>query len=175
MFKRTQAYQLGSSIISAETNELRGCIVMKIDNMGAHSSILVAEHDASSKIGKKDKRFSAELSHKQDEYSLERLNELLEKIDKQGAKLTQTPTYSELKAYRDLVKTFIGEAVSRMYTTQSQTGWDRQGRQKVYTTVKKVDETLASMAEDIRLGQESKLDIVAKQDAIRGMLVDLYM
>ena len=62
-----------------------------------------------------------------------------------------------------------------MYSLHSQSGWDRQGRQKVYTTVKKVDETLASMTEDIRLGQASKLNIVAKQDAIRGMLVDLYM
>ena len=103
------------------------------------------------------------------------MNELLEKIDKQGAKLTQTPTYSELKSYRDLVKTFVGEAVSRMYTINSQTGWDRQGRQKVYTTIKKVDSVLESMTEDIRTGQATNLSIVAKQDAIRGMLVDLYM
>ena len=98
----------------------------------------VGEHDANSKIGKKTSPFSSELTHSQDEISLERLNELLEKIDKQGAKLTQTPTYSELKSYRDLVKTFVGEAVSRMYTINSQTGWDRQGRQKVYTTIKDV-------------------------------------
>lgn len=148
---------------------------MKIDNMGSHSSFIVAEHDNSTKVGKKNSRFSAELAHSQEAISMERLNELLEKIDKQGAKLTQTPTYAELKSYRELVKTFVGEAVSRMYATHTQSGWDRQGRQKVYTTIKKVDETLASMTEDIRTGQASKLDIVAKQDAIRGMLVDMYM
>lgn len=148
---------------------------MKIDNMSTRSSFMVAEHESNAKVGKKNSRFSAELSHSQEEFSQERLNELLAKIDKQGAKLTETPTYAELKEYRDLVKTFVGEAVSRMYTMHSQTGWDRQGRQKVYTTVKKVDETLEAMTEDIRLGQASKLDIVAKQDAIRGLLVDLYM
>ena len=31
------------------------------------------------------------------------------------------------------------------------------------------------MAEKIRLGQASQLDIVASHDAIRGMIVDLYM
>lgn len=148
---------------------------MKIDNLGARSSFMVAEHDASAKVGKKNNRFSTELMHTQEEFSKERLQELLDKIDKQGAKLTETPTYAELKAYRELVKTFVGEAVSRMYSLHSQSGWDRQGRQKVYTTVKKVDDTLESMTEDIRLGQASKLNIVAKQDAIRGMLVDLYM
>lgn len=148
---------------------------MKIDNMGARSSFMVAGRDVNSKVGKNNSRFSAELMHTQEEFSQERLQELLSKIDKQGAKLTETPTYAELKAYRELVKTFVGEAVSRMYSLKSQAGWDRQGRQKMYTTVKNVDETLASMTEDIRLGQESKLNIVAKQDAIRGMLVDLYM
>ncbi len=148
---------------------------MKVSNMGARSSFLVGEHEANSKVGRKISPFSSELTHSQDEISLDRLNELLEKIDKQGAKLTQTPTYSELKSYRDLVKTFVGEAVSRMYTINSQTGWDRQGRQKVYTTIKKVDTVLESMTEEIRTGQATNLSIVAKQDAIRGMLVDMYM
>lgn len=148
---------------------------MKVSNMGARSSFLVGEHEANSKVGRKISPFSSELTHSQDENSLDRLNELLEKIDKQGAKLTQTPTYSELKSYRDLVKTFVGEAVSRMYTINSQTGWDRQGRQKVYTTIKKVDMVLESMTEEIRTGQATNLSIVAKQDAIRGMLVDMYM
>ena len=148
---------------------------MKVSNMGARSSFLVGEHEANSKVGRKISPFSSELTHSQDEISLDRLNELLEKIDKQGAKLTQTPTYSELKSYRDLVKTFVGEAVSRMYTINSQTGWDRQGRQKVYTTIKKVDKVLESMTEEIRTGQATNLSIVAKQDAIRGMLVDMYM
>ena len=52
---------------------------------------------------------------------------------------------------------------------------DRLGRQKVYTTVRKIDDRLEEMAEKIRLGQADQLNIVASQDAIRGMLVDLYM
>ena len=62
-----------------------------------------------------------------------------------------------------------------MYSVQSQAGWDRMGRQKVYTTVRKIDTELEKMAEKIRLGQSASLDVVASHDAIRGMLVDLYM
>lgn len=62
-----------------------------------------------------------------------------------------------------------------MYSLHSQAGWDRLGRQKVYTTVRKIDKELEGMAEKIRLGQSEQLDVVASHDAIRGMLVDLYM
>lgn len=143
--------------------------------MGTSSSFIINEHEASTTVDKKEDAFSTELKRNQDEISIEHLNDLLNEIDEQGAKLTETPTYSELKSYRELIKSFIGEAVSRMYTMQTKTGWDRQGRQKVYTTVKQVDRVLSDMAEDIRLGQATKLNIVAKQDAIRGLLVDLYM
>ena len=61
-----------------------------------------------------------------------------------------------------------------MYSLHTSAGWDRMGRQKVYTTVRKIDRELENMAEDIRLGQADALSIVASQDAIRGMLVDLY-
>jgi hypothetical protein len=62
-----------------------------------------------------------------------------------------------------------------MYELHSQAGWDRMGRQKVYTTVRRIDKKLEEMAEKIRLGQSDQLDIIASHDAIRGMLVDLYM
>lgn len=119
--------------------------------------------------------FEMELTDQQESYSSEQLDRLLEAIDEQGAKLSKTPTYDELKEYRDLIKNFVSEAVNRMYAVQVQAGWDRMGRQKVYTTVKKIDQKLEQMAEKIRLGQREQLDVIASHDAIRGMLLDLYM
>ena len=62
-----------------------------------------------------------------------------------------------------------------MYEVHTSAGWDRMGRQRVYTTVRKIDRKLEDMAERIRLGQSDQLDVIAAHDAIRGMLVDLYM
>lgn len=148
---------------------------MKIDAVNTQRTLPTVEHESNTHIKETGSDFSSELSQSQDNMSMEEMQKLLDKIDAQGAKLTQTPTYDELKSYRDLVKTFVGEAVSRMYTLNSQSGWDRMGRQKVYTTVRKIDKKLEEMAEDIRLGQADQLGIIAKQDAIRGMLVDIYM
>lgn len=148
---------------------------VKINKMGTGNPLPVTERDTGGKAEKTDGHFASDLLKIQDGQSKERLNALLEQITEQGKRLGQVPTYSELKTYRELVRNFIGEAVGNMYSLKSQAGWDRYGRQKVYTIIKKVDSTLEELAEDVRQGQKRQLDIMAKQDAIRGMLVDLYM
>ena len=138
------------------------------------TSLSSSPHVTGTHVSGTDTSFSAELTDQRGNMTREELEALLKKIDEQGAKLTKTPTYEELRAYRSLVQEFVNEAVANMYELHTSAGWDRMGRQKVYTTVRSIDEELEKMAEHIRLGQSDQLDIVASQDAIRGMLVDLY-
>ena len=147
---------------------------LKVDNMTTHGPSLTRVHD-NDKVIDTDIDFSTELANQEESLSSEQLDKLLKQIDEQGARLSKTPTYDELKAYRTLIKNFVGEAVNNMYELHTQSGWDRMGRQKVYTTVRKIDKKLEEMAEKIRLGQSKQLDIIASHDAIRGLLVDLYM
>ncbi|MDR3559889.1 MAG: YaaR family protein [Negativicutes bacterium] len=147
---------------------------MKINNMRSTKTPPLGDRDVASKTEQSSGQFASDLLNSQDTLSKERLNMMLEQITEQGKKLGEAPTYSELKAYREMVRSFLGEAVGRAYALQSQTGWDRQGRQKMYSTIKEIDHHLAGLAEDVRQGQERQLDIMAKLDAIRGMLVDLY-
>lgn len=149
---------------------------MKIDAVTSRQSSVASQpREVTGRVRSASKDFSSELGNQEDSMSREEMEALLAKIDEQGARLTRTPTFEELAEYRGLVKAFVSEAVSRMYSIKSQAGWDRLGRQKVYTTVRKIDTELETMAEKIRLGQADALSIVASQDAIRGMLVDLYM
>ena len=150
---------------------------MKIDAVSSQPqsrTMTNRERAMSGRIAGADTSFSAELNDQERSLTREELEQLLKKIDEQGARLTNMPTYDELKSYRTLVKDFVGEAISRMYSLHTSAGWDRLGRQKAYTTVRRIDEELEAMAEHIRLGQADPLTIVAGQDAIRGMLVDLY-
>ena len=124
----------------------------------------------------KELSFETELMEQQSEgVSHEEMEAMLKKIDEQAARLSRTPTYDELKEYRTLIKNFVGAAVSSMYEVHTSAGWDRMGRQRVYTTVRKIDRKLEDMAERIRLGQSAQLDVIAAHDAIRGMLVDIFM
>ncbi len=148
---------------------------MKIEGLGTRPSVPAMGHETSRRANAMESDFSSELHDQRSSASHEQLQRLLAQIDEQGARLTKTPTYDELREYRSLIKDFVSSVVSQMYDISTQTGWDRMGRQKVYTTVRKIDTELENMAEKIRLGQAEQLDVVASHDAIRGMLVDLYM
>ena len=148
---------------------------MKINTLGPAQLPVVPERETSTRTDKSVGHFASDLLKNQDGQSRERMTALLAAIDQHGKRLGEVPTYSELRKYREVIRQFVGEAVGRMYTLSSQQGWDRSGRQKVYTIIKKVDETLESLSEDVRQGQQRQLDIMAKHDSVRGMLVDLYM
>ena len=151
-------------------------MAVKMVTTTPRSSAFEPFNDTHKRIDSKGPSFKSELQDQQDEgVSREQMEELLRQIDEQAVKLSKTPTYDELKAYRTMIKNFVGTAVSLMYELHSQAGWDRMGRQRAYTTVRKVDDKLEEMAEKIRLGHAEQLDIIASHDAIRGMLVDLYM
>ena len=148
---------------------------LKVDSRSTQEAAFTRLVGRDERVMESDTDFSTELLEQEDSLSTEQLDKLLKQIDEQGARLSKTPTYDELKSYRTLIKNFVSEAVNRMYELHSQAGWDRMGRQKVYTTVRRIDKKLEEMAEKIRLGQSDQLDIIASHDAIRGMLVDLYM
>ena len=151
-------------------------MAVKMVTTTPRSSAFEPLNDTHKRVDSKGPSFESELQDQQDEgISREQMEELLKQIDEQALKLSKTPTYDELKAYRTMIKNFVGTAVSLMYELHSQAGWDRMGRQRAYTTVRKVDDKLEEMAEKIRLGHAEQLDIIASHDAIRGMLVDLYM
>lgn len=149
-------------------------MALRVNKSQTQTRSVTSETEPRHKIESTQRGFSVDLSKEADQQVRERLEELLGKIQQQGKRLGQTPTFSELKSYRELVKKFMSEAVGQMYDVESGTGWDRRGRQKAYTLVKKVDETLESLTEDVRQGQKRQLAILDKMDSIRGMLVDMY-
>ena len=150
-------------------------MAVKISSTGAPASPFELLRGTSQPIDR-ELSFEEELLDQQSEgIPHEEMEAMLKKIDDQASRLTKTPTYDELKEYRTLIKDFISAAISNMYEVHSSAGWDRMGRQRAYTTVRKIDLKLEEMAEKIRLGQSEQLDIIASHDAIRGMLVDIFM
>ena len=150
-------------------------MAIKIDGMTAQGPSVSVLRMNDERTREADADFSTELLDQEEALTAEQLDKLMRQIDEQGARLSHTPTYDELRSYRGLIQRFVGEVVNSMYEMTSQSGWDRMGRRKVYTVVRKIDMKLEEMAESIRLGQADQLSIVASHDAIRGLLIDLYM
>jgi uncharacterized protein YaaR (DUF327 family) len=100
---------------------------------------------------------------------------LLQQIDDAGAELKKAPTPSSLRRYRKLVQAFMKETLNQSYTINQRTSWDRSGNRKVFTTVKKVNESLEALADEVLSKEKGQIDLVAKLDEIRGLLLDLYV
>ena len=73
---------------------------MKIDALSSQQRSLPAMgHETSGRPAAVEADFSSALSDQQGSMSREELREMLKKIDEQGARLTKTPTYDELKEW----------------------------------------------------------------------------
>ena len=106
---------------------------------GARTRAAVPDPEQRQQVERGPKTFSLELSKEEDQQTREHLTELLGKIQEQGKRLGSTPTFGELKSYRELVKKFMSEAVGNMYEMEAGKGWDRRGRQKTFSLVRTID------------------------------------
>lgn len=119
--------------------------------------------------------FSETLKDSDSQRRREICTNLLKQIDEQSAELKKSPTPTGVKRYRKLVQAFMKETLDQSYTLNQQTHWDRNGNRKVFITVKKLNESLEALAEEVLHKEKNQIDRVAKLDEIRGLLVDLYI
>ena len=93
---------------------------IKIDGMTTQGSSITVLRMNDERTREADADFSAELLDQEEALTAEQLDKLLKQIDEQGARLSKTPTYDELRSYRNLIQRFVGEAVNNMYEMTNQ-------------------------------------------------------
>lgn len=110
-----------------------------------------------------------------DERRRQLMQELLDEVDKKGRDLVENRTVESLFAYKNLVKSFIEEAVDYGLKIAEKRGYGRAGRTKILRAVENVDEKLLQLT-DLVLQKESKhINILSKVGEIKGLLVNLYL
>ncbi|NLW46687.1 MAG: YaaR family protein [Firmicutes bacterium] len=102
-------------------------------------------------------------------------DEILRQIDTLSAELKKAPTPSGVKKYRRLVASFIREAMDQTYELNEETHWDRSGNRKSYITVRNINKALEELTSEVMEREKKQINLVAKLDEIRGMLLDLYI
>ncbi len=109
------------------------------------------------------------------EHSRHMLDELLAHIEQKGNDLIEHRTVESLIEYRDMIKSFIQEAVDEGFEIQQRRGISPSGRNRVMRTVKEVDKRLVELTNMI-LKQESKqIRVLEKVGQIQGLLVNLVL
>lgn len=99
---------------------------------------------------------------------------ILKEIDAQSEELKRSLTLEGVKRYRKLVSEFMKEALNQSYKLNEQTRWDRSGNRKSFITVKKINNSLEELIEAVINQEKKQIDLIAKLDEIRGLLLDLY-
>ena len=102
-----------------------------------------------------------------------KLNSMMEQITVQGDKISKHMDIKDMKKYRELVKGFLNEVVSRSHEFSRENFLDRRGRHRVYGIVRLVDKNLDDLAGELVKDEKDHLAIISKIDDIRGLLLDI--
>lgn len=103
----------------------------------------------------------------------QKLNGLMEEIDKQGERIAKHMDVADMKKYRSLVKEFMNEVVNRSHEFSRENFLDRRGRHRVYGIVKLVDKNLDDLAQELVKDEKDNIEILNKVGEIKGLLLDI--
>lgn len=102
-----------------------------------------------------------------------KLQTMMEDINAQGEKIAKHMDIKDMRKYRELVKGFLNEIVSRSHEFSRENFLDRRGRHRVYGIVKLVDKNLDDLANELVKEEKDHIAIVSRIDDIRGLLLDI--
>lgn len=139
-----------------------------------HESIkLNMEKTRTEQKGPSQTNFQRVLYQAERKVRTETLDELMRDIEETGEQLVEERTLLLLGRYKRLVRQFLQEAVKNGLAWTSEESYV-QGRFRVYHLVKRVDERLLEMTEELLKSEEGHLRLLALVGEIKGLLVELY-
>lgn len=98
---------------------------------------------------------------------------LLSQIAEQAEKLSKKVDIRELKTYKRLVSDFLDETVNNSHKFSKENKLDRRGRHRVYAVIKRVNDNLEDLTQEVLKEEKDNLLILQKLDDIRGLLLDI--
>ncbi|MED4917430.1 MULTISPECIES: YaaR family protein [Geobacillus] len=104
----------------------------------------------------------------------ERINEQARQIEEQGKKLAESRTVEDLHKYKQLVRSFLDDAVKNGLQLEEQRGFSRGGRARIYKLVKEVDQKLIELTNEVLKKEQKGLDILRLVGEIQGLIINIY-
>ena len=122
-----------------------------------------------------DQAFKFALASNIAEHELQtKITLMMEEITMQGKKVGKRMDIREMKKYRMLIKDFMNEIVTHSHEFSRENYLDRRGRHRVYGIIRRVDELLDELAQELVKDEQDNIAILNKIDEIRGLLLDVF-
>lgn len=119
--------------------------------------------------------FQARLMKIEGDTQEERIRNLAQAIFEQGEKLGKKVDIRELKKYKQLISTFLEEAVGTSCKFSKDSFLDRRGRYRVYATIKRINEEIEELTKQVLSSESDNIKILQKLDDIRGLIMDIFL
>jgi uncharacterized protein YaaR (DUF327 family) len=117
------------------------------------------------------KDFSQSFDSQTEKRSEEQLKEMFDNIKKKGNRLAITKCYSDVRAYKKMIKEYLSSILNYMYKIKKDISfWQTQ----YFITVETIDSKLEELTQMLMSEQKDNLDVAATIDHITGLMVDIY-
>ena len=128
------------------------------------------------KVKKVDPAFGFDeiLALTEEDNERQQLDEMLDDLRKKGRELSEKREIEVLVAYKEMVKSFIEEAVNFGLKVVERRGHGRAGRSKVMRMVSMIDEKMIALTEDMLVQEKSSIKLLSKIGEIEGLLLNIY-
>lgn len=124
--------------------------------------------------GKHTASFQQIFQEKQVDLTQERLQTLLNQLDQNGRRLSNSQTVQDLLAYKQSIQDFLKEVAQKGYSLEEHRGLYANGREKRLKLLKQMDRELINLSEQVLEKQTGAVDLLKTIGEIRGLLVNLY-
>ncbi|AND83953.1 DUF327 family protein [Clostridium tyrobutyricum] len=139
---------------------------MEISRIGRSSS-----PNSNTRSIKVKKDFSESFNSQMEKKSHEQLKDMFNNIKKKGNRLSVTKCYSDVKAYKNMIKEYLKSVLNYMYTVKKDISfWQTQ----YFITVETIDNKLEELTSMLMNEQKDNLSVASTIDDISGLLVDIY-
>lgn len=119
--------------------------------------------------------FQAQYRKTQEESTQEKIERLLTDISKQAEVLEKRMDIGELKVYKQLISEFLHETVNNSHMFFKESMLDRRGRHRVWAMVKRVNDELEKLTQEVLKEEKDNIRILSCMEDIRGLLLDIIM
>ena len=127
------------------------------------------------KVAKKGSTGFRELVHIQNEkIKMNNLQQLFKEVEETGKRLAISRTFRDLAVYKNAIQKFIKEAVSDGLDLHSSISQDLFGQNRTLQTIKKIDEKLIDLTDEVLQKENGNLKILSLIDDIKGLIINLY-
>lgn len=105
----------------------------------------------------------------------EKLSVMMGQIEEQGNSIKKRRNISDMRRYRELIKSFLNEVVNRSHEFTRENFLDRRGRHRVYGIIRLVDENMDRLATELIADEQDGIEILRLVDEIQGLLLDIFI